>query len=66
MNYPQSYHAAIGHLIAYGGHGGDRNHGRRLIARALRGLRRQYGPARAQAERRHMLFISGQFPVKGV
>lgn len=64
MQYFPSYHAAVNHLIAYGGHGGNTTHGRNLIARALRDLRANFGRARAVSERRHMLFISGQFPVK--
>jgi len=62
--YPRVYHDAINHLIAFGGHGGDRLAGRKLIARALRYMRNHYGRERAQRERYHMLFISGQFPVK--
>jgi hypothetical protein len=64
MNYPKSYHAACNHLVAFGGHGGNPAHGRRLIARALVDLRRTFGRERARRERMHMLFISGQFPVK--
>lgn len=64
MNYPPVYHKAINHLVAFGGHGGDTNAGRKLIAQALRALRDQYGRERASNERRHMLFISGQFPIK--
>ncbi len=64
MQYFPSYHAAVNHLIAHGGHGGNTTHGRNLIARALRDLRVGFGRERAQRERRHMLFISGQFPVK--
>jgi hypothetical protein len=62
--YPKSYHAACNHLVAFGGHGGNRLAGRRLIARALWDLRHAFGRARARRERMHMLFISGQFPVK--
>ena len=61
--YTRTYHNAINHLIAHGGHGGDRAKGRLLIANALRQLR-AYDRDRAQRERLHMLFISGQFPVK--
>ena len=64
MNYPASYHRAVNHLIAHGGHGGNTANGRAKIALALRDLRRIFGRERAQRERRHMLFISGQFPVK--
>lgn len=63
MKYTRTYHAAINHLIAFGGHGGDTAAGRNLIARALRELR-AVDRDRAQRERMHMLFISGQFPVK--
>jgi hypothetical protein len=62
--YGPSYHAAVNHLVQFGGHGGDTARGRRLIARALRDLRRTRGRESAQHERRHMLFISGMFPVK--
>ena len=62
--YPRSYQAAVAHLVAFGGHGGDTVKGRKLVAQALRALRRDFGSDRAQQERRHMLFISGQFPVK--
>jgi hypothetical protein len=61
--YPAEYHAAVNHLVAFGGHGGNTRLGRRLVARALRALR-AIDRVRAQAERRHMLYISGQFPVK--
>jgi hypothetical protein len=61
--YPKSYHAAVNHLVAHGGHGGDCKRGRLLVAQALRDLRK-IDRAWAQWERRHMLFISGQFPVK--
>ena len=64
MTYPLVYHKAIAHLVAFGGHGGDPVRGRRLIAQALKALRAKYGRERAASERRHMLFISGQFPVK--
>jgi hypothetical protein len=62
--YPPAYHAACAHLVAFGGHGGDRLKGRRTIAAALRALRHKYGREFAARERRHLLFISGQFPVK--
>ena len=64
MNYPKVYHSAVNHLVAFGGHNGDTKHGRKLIAMALRALRANFGRKIAQDERRHMLFISGQFPVK--
>ena len=64
MGYPKSYHDAIRHLVSFGGHGGDTKHGRMLCARALLAVRSKCGTDRAIIERRHMLFISGQFPVK--
>jgi len=64
MNYPQIYHEACHHLIAYGGHGGNRLQGRKIIAQALRALRAKFGRERAQAERRGLLFIAGHFPLK--
>ncbi len=64
MSYSKSYHAAVNHLVAFGAHGGDIKSGRLKIAQALRDLRVCYGRERAQFERRHMLFISGMFPVK--
>ena len=63
MTYPLSYHLACNHLVAFGGHGGDTKYGRQLIASALRSLR-AINKTQAQNERRHMLYISGQFPVK--
>ena len=63
-NYPQVYLSAITHLITHGGHGGDTKKGRLLCAQALRAIRSQYGRERAARERYHMLFISGQFPIK--
>ena len=62
--YPKSYHRAINHLVQFGGHGGNTRAGRMLVAVALRDLRRDFGRVRAMDERRHMLFISGQFPVR--
>ena len=64
MQYSPSYHKAIHHLVVHGGHGGDTQHGRDLIARALHALRAKHGAERARQERRHMLFISGMFPLK--
>lgn len=64
MIYPPVYHAAINHLVAFGGHSGDTAQGRKLCAGALRALRAMHGRDFAQRERRHMQFISGQFPVK--
>ena len=65
--YPAYYHAAINHLVAFGGHGGGdykRAMARRNIAKSLMWARRTFGKDRAQWERGHMLFISGQFPLK--
>ena len=64
QGYPPVYHRAVNHLVSFGGHGGNRLAGRQMIAGALRALRAKYGREMAQHERRHMLFISGQFPVK--
>ena len=67
INYPAVYHKAISHLVWYGGHGGGaktRAQGRLYIAQALRALR-AHSRERARMERGHMLYISGQFPVKG-
>lgn len=64
MTYPRAYHDACAHLVAFGGHGGNTTHDRALIARALRALRKTMGHERARFERRSMLYISGQFPVK--
>lgn len=61
--YPRCYHDAINHLISFGGHGGNRKKGRKAIALALRWLRSK-DRGWAKRERLHMLFISGQFPVK--
>jgi hypothetical protein len=62
--YPQSYHAACNHLVSFGGHRFAQA-GRLKVARALRDLRRIMPREQVQRERYHMLFISGQFPVKG-
>ena len=64
--YTPIYHEACRHLINYGGHGGDTVKGRQLIAKALRVIRNRHGNERALWERRHMLFISGMFPIKKV
>ena len=65
MNYyPAIYHRAVAHLVAFGGHGGDTAKGRKLCADALRVMRNRHGTETAMRERRHMLYISGQFPVK--
>jgi hypothetical protein len=62
--YLQSYHNALHELIHYGtGHPDRATNARRMIARALRELRRSKGHARARRERRHMLFVSS-FPEK--
>jgi hypothetical protein len=65
MNYPPVYHKAVNHLVEFGGHGGDCRLGRHLIAQALVSIRHSQGRKAACAERLHMLYISGQFPVKG-
>ena len=62
--YPATYHRAVNHLIHAGVWAGERNRGRRLIARALRELRRNHGLDRAKRERNHMRQICGQFPAK--
>lgn len=64
MSYPQSYHDACNHLVAFDGHGGNTKAGRVKCARALWELRKRFGRERAAWERRHMLYITGQFPVK--
>ena len=64
MNYPQSYHRACAHLVAFGGHAGSTRAGRHKVALALRDLRHTFGRGCAASERRHMLFIAGHFPVK--
>lgn len=64
MDYPKEYHAACNHLVAFGAHGGDTVIGRKRCADALRAMRRKFGSGAARRERAHMLFISGQFPVK--
>ena len=64
MGYPKCYHDAIRHLVYFGGHGGDTKRGRALCAKALLAVRSKHGTDRAIIERKHMLFISGQFPVK--
>ena len=67
--YRRSYHAACNYLIAHGGYHGNnrvRAHGRKLIAKALWDLRRDVGRKQAASERRSLLFISGQFPLKNV
>lgn len=63
--YPPVYHAACAHLVAFGAHGGDTRKGRALIAAALRALRAR-DRVKAQHERRHLLFISGMFPIKNL
>ena len=62
--YPAIYHRAVNHLVAFGGHGGDTKIGRALCAAALRTIRARHGSEVARRERLHMLYISGQFPVK--
>ena len=65
MSYPRIYHMACSHQVAFGGHGGDTARGRQLVAGALRCMRTRFGRERTQFERRSMLYISGQFPIKG-
>lgn len=60
--YPQSYHAALNHLIHHGAWK-NRPAGRAKVAKALMDLRRM-SPAWAVRERRHMLLIAGCFPAK--
>lgn len=62
MNYPQSYHAAMNHLIVYGCWQ-NVVAGRRKVARALVDLRRTRGRESARRERRHMQYVAG-IPVK--
>lgn len=62
--YSREYHDAVAHLVAFGGHNGDTRKGRKLVAKALRVIRKTDGNYMALVERRHLLFISGQFPVK--
>jgi hypothetical protein len=64
MYWLEAYQKACNHLVAFGSYGGDRAQGRKLIADALRVIRAKYGREAARRERYHMLFISGQFPVK--
>jgi len=63
MQYPNVYHKAVNHLVAFGGHGGNTVEGRLFVAQALRALR-AIDRGLARRERLHMLYISGQFPVK--
>ncbi len=63
MNYPNSYHFACKHLVAFGGHNGNTKDGRHFIACALRDMRK-ISREQAQFARKSMLFISGMFPVK--
>ena len=58
--YPRSYHVALNALID--GQGSALNI-RRIVARALRDLRRTLGHARARRERQHMYFV-GDIPPK--
>lgn len=65
--YTKAYHDACSFLVGFGAHGGtaeQRRWARSRIAQALVDLRRAHGRERAQSERRHMLFITGMFPVK--
>ena len=63
MRYPDVYHKAVAHLVHFGAHNGDTNHGRKLIAQALWALR-HINRLEAIMERNHLLYISGMFPVK--
>ena len=62
--YPKSYHIACRYLVSFGAHGATSNAGRKYVANALRDLRRDFGSEFARKERNHLLFISGEFPVK--
>jgi hypothetical protein len=65
MSYPSTYHAACRELVAFGASVPERTtYARRIIARALWDIRRQYGRDRAVRERYHLLFIAGHFPDK--
>ena len=61
--YPDSYHAACSHLVAFGGHLYSAR-GRALCAKALRDLR-AIDRDLAQRERITLQYISGHLPVKG-
>jgi len=63
MNYPNSYHFACKHLVAFGAHNGNTKDGRLFIYHALKDMRKINRKQAIQA-RKHMLFISGMFPVK--
>jgi hypothetical protein len=63
--YPQSYHQAQ-HLVAFGGHNGDTQHGRNLCAQALNDLRKSRGHVEALFIKRSLEYISGCLPVKSV
>lgn len=62
--FPEVFHMASYHLVAFGAHGGDTKRGRHLIARALIELRRKFGRDSAKYWRKNLLFISGMFPIK--
>jgi hypothetical protein len=65
MSYTANYHAACTELVQFGASRPERaTRARQIIARALRDIRRDYGPARARHERWSLLFISGHFPNK--
>jgi hypothetical protein len=63
MIYPEAYHKAANHLVAFGGCGGDTRKGRMLVAKALRALR-EVDPALARFERKGLRYISGHFPMR--
>ena len=63
MGYPQSYHTAVHHLVAFGAWR-FRLRGRAALTQCFVDLRRAFGHRRACAERRHLLYISGMFPPK--
>jgi len=64
MVYPKSYHLACRHLVQFGAHTGNTQRGRMLIAAALKDVRKQRGSFASHSIRRHMLYISGMFPIK--
>jgi len=62
--YPESYHAACNHLVAFGAHRYTAR-GRALVARAIRDMRASMGHEAARHEVGHLRYISGCLPVKG-
>ena len=63
MWYVKSYHQAVNHLIRQGACEHDIK-GRKLIAKALKDLRKLQGRQNARKEYYHMLQICGGFPTK--